>query len=148
MAVSRERCEADTARLQGQLQEVETEVSRLAAVDVTVAIAALDRQLVANRESVAALDGRIETLIRSQAMREAERDAIAKELSGEAATQSRADQISDEIARWKLLAKGLGNEGVIALTIDDAGPALTQTVNDLLLACYGMRFAFSSSATT
>jgi exonuclease SbcC len=28
----------------------------------------------------------------------------------------------------------------VRLTIDDAGPALTKTVNDLLLACYGMRF--------
>ncbi len=35
--------------------------------------------------------------------------------------------------------KGLGNDGVV-LTIDDAGPALTQMVNELLLACYGMRF--------
>ncbi|MBB5405056.1 hypothetical protein HDG41_007152 [Paraburkholderia sp. JPY162] len=26
------------------------------------------------------------------------------------------------------------------MTIDDAGPALTKMVNDLLLACYGMRF--------
>jgi exonuclease SbcC len=40
----------------------------------------------------------------------------------------------------KLLAKGLGNDGVIALTIDDAGPALAQIVNELLLACYGRRF--------
>jgi hypothetical protein len=36
--------------------------------------------------------------------------------------------------------KGLGNGGVVALTIDDAGPALTQMVSDLLLACYGSRF--------
>ena len=62
------------------------------------------------------------------------------ELEKFSATQSRADRLSDEIAQWKLLAKGLGNDGVIALTIDDAGPALTHTVNELLLACYGMRF--------
>jgi exonuclease SbcC len=139
-AASGKRCEEETARIAVQLREVETEVSRLAAVDVTAAITALDLQLSKSREALAAFDGRIEGLIRSQATREAERDAIARDLAGEGATQSRADRISDEIARWKLLAKGLGNEGVVALTIDDSGPALTQTVNDLLLACYGPRF--------
>jgi len=34
----------------------------------------------------------------------------------------------------------MSNNGVIALTIDDAGPTLA---NDLLLACYGPRFAVS-----
>ncbi|TDN59007.1 SMC family ATPase [Paraburkholderia sp. BL10I2N1] len=139
-AECRTRRETETRRLTGLLREVESEMARLSAVDVTAAIGELDRQLAANRESLAALDGRIEALIRSQATREAEREAITRELSGFDATQSRANRISDEIARWKLLTKGLGNEGVIALTIDDAGPALTQTVNDLLLACYGMRF--------
>ncbi|MFM0608843.1 SMC family ATPase [Paraburkholderia sediminicola] len=134
------RREADTTRLNALLLEVDSETARLAAVDVTGAIAELERQLTANREAIVAIDARIEALIRAQATREAERDAMAKELSGFDATQSRADRISDEIARWKLTAKGLGNDGVIALTIDDAGPALTQTVNDLLLACYGMRF--------
>lgn len=134
------RREAETTRLNALLLEVDSETARLAAVDVTGAIAELDRQLTANREAIVAIDTRIEALIRAQATREAERDAMAKELSGFDATQSRADRISDEIARWKLTAKGLGNDGVIALTIDDAGPALTQTVNDLLLACYGMRF--------
>jgi len=137
---SRTRCEEQTVLLTAQQREVESEVSRLAAVDVTAAITAVGLQLSASREAIAAHDGRIEALIRSQATREAERDAIAKELASESATQSRANRISDEIASWKLLAKGLGNEGVVALTIDDAGPALTQTVNDLLLACYGPRF--------
>jgi exonuclease SbcC len=137
---ARSRSEAEQARLSDQLRELEAEVSRIGAVDVMAQIESLDQQLLNLRESMAALDGRIEALIRSQATRQAECDALVKELAGADATQSRADRLSDEIAQWKLLAKGLGNEGVIALTIDDAGPALTQTVNDLLLACYGMRF--------
>jgi DNA repair protein SbcC/Rad50 len=136
----RARREAETTRLNALVLEIDSEAKRLAAVDVTGAIAELDRQLTANREATVAIDARIEALIRSQSTREAERDAISKELARFSATQSRADRISDEIARWKLTAKGLGNDGVIALTIDDAGPAFAQTVNDLLLACYGMRF--------
>lgn len=136
----RVRREAEATRLNALVKEVDSEAKRLAAVDVTGAIADLDQQLTTNRDATVAIEARIEALIRSHSMSEAERDAILKELAGFDATQLRANRISDEIARWKLTAKGLGNNGVIALTIDDAGPALAQTVNDLLLACYGMRF--------
>ena len=134
------RREAQQTQLTTEAKELDTEVARLGVDDVTGALADIDRQMTQCREAITAAEARIETLIRSQATREVERQAIAAELEGFDATQSRAQSISDEIASWKLLAKGLGNEGVVALTIDDAGPALTKMVNDLLLACYGMRF--------
>jgi exonuclease SbcC len=37
----------------------------------------------------------------------------------------------------------MSNDGLIALAIDDAGPALSALANDLLLACYGPRFTVS-----
>jgi exonuclease SbcC len=52
-------------------------------------------------------------------------------------------RIEGELGWWNLLAKALGNDGVIALCIDDAGPELTRLANDLLLACYGPRFTVS-----
>ncbi|WP_322054922.1 SMC family protein [Paraburkholderia bannensis] len=131
---------AETTRLEAALRDIAAEVARLTAHDVTAAIVALDRKIVANREANAALDARIEALIRQQATRETQCETLKAELAGFDATRSRAERLSDEIAHWKLLAKGLGNDGLVALTIDDAGPALTQTVNDLLLACYGPRF--------
>ncbi|GJH26917.1 SMC family ATPase [Caballeronia novacaledonica] len=132
--------QSERTRMEAELARITEEVGRLASVDVTAAIAKLDRDIAGNRETVAALDGRIEQSIRSQSVLQAEAEAQALELEKFSATQSRADRLSDEVAQWKLLAKGLGNDGVIALTIDDAGPALTHTVNELLLACYGMRF--------
>ncbi|MGU7775694.1 SMC family ATPase [Burkholderia sp. MR1-5-21] len=134
------RRETEQTRVTVLLRELEAEVSRLAAVDVTQAVADLDRKLTADRQALTAVDARIEALIRSQATRETELIGIERELAGLESTQALAARISDEVAQWKLVAKGLGNDGVIALTIDDAGPALTQTVNDLLLACYGTRF--------
>jgi exonuclease SbcC len=134
------RFESEKARMTAEMTRLHEESKQLAAVDVTAAIVETDRKLVANRESVAALDGRIEASIRSQTVLQAEANGLGADLDRFSATQMRADRLSDEIAQWKLLAKGLGNEGVIALTIDDAGPALTDTVNRLLLACYGMRF--------
>ncbi|MBN3754233.1 SMC family ATPase [Paraburkholderia sp. Tr-20389] len=134
------RFESEKARMTTEMTRIHEESKQLAAVDVTAAIAETERKLVANREAVAALDGRIEASIRSQTVLQAESNGLDVELARFSATQLRADRLSDEIAQWKLLAKGLGNDGVIALTIDDAGPALTDTVNRLLLACYGMRF--------
>ena len=48
-----------------------------------------------------------------------------------------------EVGWWTLLAKGLSNDGVIALCIDDAGPELARLTNELLLSCYGPRFTVS-----
>jgi exonuclease SbcC len=134
------RFETEKARMVANLAQINDEAKRLAAVDVTAMIVAIDQKLAVNREAIAAADGRIEALIRSQTMLQGERETLAKELDGYSATQVRADRLSDEIAHWRLLGKGLGNDGVVALTIDDAGPALTNLVNELLLACYGMRF--------
>ena len=51
--------------------------------------------------------------------------------------------VNDEIAAWKVLAKGLGKDGIIALSIDDAGPTISSLANDILLKCYGPRFTVS-----
>jgi exonuclease SbcC len=51
--------------------------------------------------------------------------------------------VEKELGHWNLLTKCLGNDGVIALAIDDAGPTLAGLANDLLLACHGSRFTVS-----
>jgi exonuclease SbcC len=51
--------------------------------------------------------------------------------------------LETELALWAALAKALGNDGVIALCIDAAGPTLASLTNELLLGCYGPRFTVS-----
>ncbi len=75
-------------------------------------------------------------------------DRIERELTDLPALESQVQRLSAEIAQWKLLGKGLGNDGVIALSIDDAGPAITSIVNELLLACYGPRFTIAIETQT
>ncbi len=53
---------------------------------------------------------------------------------------SKTELIESEIASWTLLVKALGANGIVALSIDDAGPDISRITNDLLLACYGPRF--------
>ena len=70
--------------------------------------------------------------------------ASARARSAEA-SKSRAAvmHIEGELGWWNLLAKALGNDGVIALCVDDAGPELARLTNELLLGCYGPRFTVS-----
>jgi exonuclease SbcC len=54
--------------------------------------------------------------------------------------QVRADHVSNEMSQWTLLARALGNDGIIAMSIDDAGPSISAICNQLLGDCYGGRF--------
>ncbi len=56
---------------------------------------------------------------------------------------NRMATVETELGHWNLFAKCMSNDGLIALAIDDAGPALSALANDLLLACYGPRFTVS-----
>ena len=44
-------------------------------------------------------------------------------------------------ADYLLIAKAFGNDGIIALMLDEAGPELAAMCNELLRACYGPRFS-------
>ena len=57
--------------------------------------------------------------------------------------QTRIAHVETELGSWNLFARCMSNDGLIALAIDDAGPALSGLANDLLLASYGSRFAVS-----
>lgn len=57
--------------------------------------------------------------------------------------QTRITYVEAELGGWNLFARCMGNDGLIALAIDDAGPTLSGLTNDLLLACYGSRFTVS-----
>ena len=59
------------------------------------------------------------------------------------AVLSRMKRIEGELGNWNLFARCMNNDGLIALAIDDAGPALSGLANDLLLACHGPRFTVS-----
>ncbi|RWA55725.1 nuclease SbcCD subunit C [Cupriavidus sp. UYMSc13B] len=144
----KDRLARDLQDVESQLTAVQREVNTLAVTDVTGLIANLDRRIVGVREAVSAADGKIETLIRRQSALATDRDRIERELGDLPRLESQVKRLSDEIAQWKLLGRGLGNDGVIALSIDDAGPAITGIVNDLLLACYGPRFAIAIQTQT
>lgn len=54
--------------------------------------------------------------------------------------KAQAERLQEEIAKWKVLEKGLGNDGCVALSIDDAGPEIAAICNGLLSDCFEGRF--------
>lgn len=58
-----------------------------------------------------------------------------------AAIDAEIETVSSESAEWAFLEKALGNDGLIALEIDDAGPSVAGITNDLIHTCFGGRFS-------
>ncbi|THF61072.1 DNA repair protein [Pseudothauera nasutitermitis] len=82
------------------------------------------------------------------AVRDAEAlGALARQVDAVAGRQAqvagRIAHVEAELGNWNLFARCMSHDGLIALAIDDAGPALSGLANDLLLACYGPRFTVS-----
>jgi exonuclease SbcC len=53
---------------------------------------------------------------------------------------SRIGYLNDEVSQWATLEKAFGNDGIIALELDDAGPQISAIANELLQV-FGGRFA-------
>jgi exonuclease SbcC len=67
--------------------------------------------------------------------------SLTEQINTAGSVRAKASLIETEIAHWTTVSKALGNDGIIALSIDDAGPTLASLANDLLLSCYGPRFS-------
>ncbi|WP_176042950.1 hypothetical protein [Burkholderia stabilis] len=52
-----------------------------------------------------------------------------------------AERLGQEIENWELASQALGRDGLVAFSIDDAGPGIAEIANDLLSVCYGGRFS-------
>jgi len=110
------------------------DTSALAAAEL--ALQSAERSLSESDQAVSGLNARIGALTERVA-------TLNRDLAGAAEAKANAAALDDDIAQWTLLSRALGNDGIIALSIDDAGPTLAAYCNDLLLSCYGPRFSVS-----
>lgn len=54
-----------------------------------------------------------------------------------------SEKIGRELSCWLTLSIALSRNGIIALSIDDAGPSISAIANQILTECYGHRFTVS-----
>ncbi|HWY24416.1 MAG TPA: hypothetical protein VNX47_05820, partial [Nevskia sp.] len=105
------------------------------------------------RRAQGAVDDLDSAIIKAQndvARATVERESALARLGGAREAQAEHHKLTDDMAQWRLLAKALGRDGLVALSIDDAGPTISGLANDLLLTCYGPRFSmrFDTQAET
>lgn len=68
-------------------------------------------------------------------------NSLCSEIESKAKAKTETERLSTELAHWNNLSTALGRDGIISLTIDDAGPSISEIANQLLLDCYGPRFS-------
>lgn len=141
-AIAEER-ERQTAQYRNALNRVDLAIATLPApYDNRQAIEA-ERTLQQTEIAVTSAEQSYVAAVRDAQALEIANRQISVLSARRARVAAHAVTVESELGRWFLFAKCLSNDGVIALAIDDAGPALSGLANDLLLACYGARFTVS-----
>ena len=141
MIDQRSREQADSG--QAALRLIEEELATLPPPFDAKRLETADAALQATRAQLQAQDTAYLTTTKEEASLQVE---LANALACTAEVvkaRSEVSRIEGELGWWNLLSKALGNDGVIALCVDDAGPELARLTNELLLACYGPRFTVS-----
>ncbi len=137
-------------QLEQHAQQSSTALARLASTLAALPPPYDEQGLAASAQALASARAALATAEQSHlaAVRDAQSlDALSRQVAALAERRSlidaRREQVENELGNWNLFARCMSNDGLIALAIDDAGPALSALANDLLLACYGPRFTVS-----
>lgn len=141
--------EARIAELEPQAADAEGELQSAVAAEMRTTSERLSHSrnmpsrpdLVTARANVASATALVTSAQRTLAAAE-ERLANARKAASQA-DEKRAEHLAAtrDAQWWGRLAADVGKDGLQALEIDAAGPALTTLVNDLLESCLGTRFA-------
>lgn len=131
-----EQGDADALAIQEQLAAIPASSS-------SDEVAAAEKALQAAHDKILAIDKELATTSEAITIARTKLAAIGDQALALKTAQDDAERLGHEIASWRLLSTALGHNGIIALSIDDAGPTLASIANDLLLSCYGPRFTVS-----
>jgi len=145
---------ADHDRAQAALAAADAELGTARAAHAA-ATEALDRERAAGAVSIGSAERACqESVGRTCAAEQAARTAVAALAAAMARVQRASDlraaveaaaasvqEIETDMGDWRLLAAGLGKDGVQALEVDAAAPEVAGLCNELLLSCYGPRFS-------
>lgn len=86
-----------------------------------------------------AVAGELEQAITRKASLTARAEETRERIAELEEVAKRAERLGTAVGKWRLLARLL--QGIIDLTIEDAGPAIAATANRLLRDAYGPRFS-------
>jgi len=137
-ATQRQRQHQDeTAAL---LAKIDAAVAKLPTATGASAVAAAQAGVTTTKATLTLEEDANANLQESVAKAKGTLASITATPTGLTLAKAQVDALDGEIAGWALLTKGLSKDGILALSIDDAGPTLSAYANELLTACYGPRF--------
>jgi exonuclease SbcC len=139
----REQARLDFAELEETMRRLNAELADLPAAFAAEKLVRAEAVLVAAQAKAQRAEADYIQAITRQAEAGGEAKTLVAAIEAAAGATEAVAALEGELAWWTLLAKALSNDGIIALCIDDAGPALASLTNDLLLTCYGPRFTVS-----
>jgi DNA repair protein SbcC/Rad50 len=114
------------AKLEKPVSDAEVEAYQSVVTRAGAAVAEVQARVRALTEQKVTLTGKLEAV---------------RALAGRCGqVKEQAERLQEEIAKWKLAEKGLGNDGCVALSIDDSGPEIAAICNSLLSDCFAGRF--------
>ncbi|WP_420475205.1 DNA repair protein [Noviherbaspirillum sp. ST9] len=134
---------AQSQRQRDVLNRVEAALSAMPPVFDASQLPRAQEAVARAQQAVAEAESAFLTAMRDRRQEEAAVGRQALIAQKVAHMEARCAGIEAALGTWTLFAKCLSNDGLIALSIDDAGPTLSGLANDLLLACYGPRFTVS-----
>ena len=122
------------------IQELEKQLTGLRALDLSNQLTQVKSDIAQFKSQILHLEGQIEAEIRNQSRYTAEIAHLDTYLMNEEILNKCVKTLSQEISHWRQLTLGLGNNGIVALSIDDAGPSISDYVNKLL-DCFGSQYS-------
>jgi DNA repair protein SbcC/Rad50 len=133
LAIIETNAQAEQAVLRDRLAKLEKPVSETEVDACQRAVTAADAALVG-------LQTRARGLAEQKLTLSGKLEAVRALAARSAQVKDQAQRLEEEIAKWKLTEKGLGNDGCVALSIDDSGPEIAAICNNLLSDCFEGRF--------
>ncbi len=134
---------AQSRRFREALDRIDGTLAQLPAPFDEDQVMCAQRMVAQAQQGIADADGAFMAAVRGQQRMEEltrRQQDVAQKLSQ---LDTRCTRIEQALGVWTLFARCMSNDGLIALSIDDAGPTLSGLANELLLACYGPRFSVS-----
>jgi len=129
--------------LKDELQELEKQLASLEKVDdneLLLKQKQVDAKIQKNKTETTNIQSKLQSAVALTAKLEAELKACEEAATKVSSLSEEINSLKREEADFGLLEKAFGNDGIIALEIDEAGPAISNITNELL-SVFGGRFS-------
>lgn len=130
------------AALQAEGEKVAAELEDLPS-DQTEALEQAKAKVDTADQALAEAQSKVDAARTAQAEAAARFKALEQEKVAADAAAVRYGELGTDIEHWRQLQIALGPNGIVALSLDDAGPAITAIANQLLHECFGAEFSVS-----